>query len=130
MKKGSPENLFLYIAIVLIVVWATVSWYAWSDVGSRRIKLYPVFQTVVLPVLIMSWPAHEVALSISGVGFGANVRSAATVWTLAIFMLQAVLTWAPLLIAVIVRKKLICWLFAQFALLLLLFSTFWFFGNG
>ena len=130
MKKASSRYLRLAIVIVLIAVWAAVSWYAWSDVGSRRIKRCPAVQRAALPVLIMSWPAHEVCLGISGVGFGANARSAATVWTFVVFLIQAVLTWSLLLIAVIVRKRFIFWLCAQLALLLLLFVTFWCFGNG
>lgn len=130
MKKASPGYLRLAIVIVLIVVWASVSWYAWSDVGSKRMKRYPAVQRATLPVLIMSWPAHEVCLGISGIGFGANARSAATVRTFVIFLIQAVLTWSLLLIAVIGRKRFIFWLSAQLALLLLLFATFWYFGNG
>jgi len=122
--------LGLAIAIILIVVWAAVSWYGWSDAGSSRIKGYPAIQRAALPVLIMSWPAHEACLGISGVGFGANARSAATAWTFAVFLIQAVLTWSLLLIAVILRKRFVFWLCAQLALLLLLFATFWRFGNG
>ncbi len=129
MNKTSSRYLRLAV-VVLIVVWAAVSWYAWSDAGSSRMKGYPAIQRAALPVLIMSWPAHEVCLGISGVGFGANARSAATVWTFAVFLIQAVLTWSLLLIALIVRKRLAFWLCAQLALLLLLFATFWPFGNG
>jgi len=122
--------LSLAIVIVLIVVWAAVSWYAWSDAGSSRMKGYPAAQIAALPVLIMSWPAHEVCLGISGVGFGANARSAATTWTFVLFLIQAVLTWGLLLIALLVRKRFLFYLCAQLALLLLLFATFWRFGNG
>lgn len=125
-----PRYLSLALVIVLIVVWAAVSWYAWSDVGSSRMKDCPAVQIAALPVVIMSWPAHEVCLGISGVGPGANARSKATVGTFVIFLIQAVLTWSLLLIAVIVRKKFIFWLCAQLALLLLLFTAFWSFGNG
>jgi len=130
MKKASSRYLSLAIVIVLIVVWAAVSWYTWSDVGASRIEGYPAIQRAASPVLIMSWPAHEVCLGISGVGFGANARSAATAWTFAAFLIQAVLTWSLLLIAIIVRKRVAIWLCAQLALLLLLFATFWRFGNG
>ena len=130
MKKVSSRYLLLVIVIVLIAVWDIVSWYSWSDVGSRRIKRYPAIQIAALPVLILSWPAHEVCLGISGIGFGANARSAATVWTFVVFLIQAVLTWSLLLVAVIVWKRFIYWLFAQLALLLLLFATFWYWGNG
>ena len=122
--------LSLALVIALIVVWAAVSWYAWSDVGSGRMKSLPAFQIAVLPVLIMSWPAHEVCLGISGVGFGANAGSKATAGTFAVFLIQAALTWCPLLIDVIARKKFIFWLCAQLAVLLLLFASFWRFGNG
>jgi hypothetical protein len=125
-----PRYLSLAVIIILIVVWAAVSWYAWSDVGSSRMKSCRAVQIAALPVLIISWPAHEVCLGISGVGFGANAGSKATVWTFAVFLIQAVLTWSLLLVAVINRKKLIFWLCAQLALLLLLFATFWCFGNG
>jgi hypothetical protein len=125
-----PRYLSLALVIVLIVVWAAVSWYAWSDVGSRRMKSCPAVQTATFPVLIMSWPAHEVCLGISGVGFGANALSKATVGTFAAFLIQAVLTWSLLLVAVIIRKNFIFWLCAQLALLLLLFAAFWCFGNG
>jgi hypothetical protein len=125
-----PRYLRLAVVIVLIVVWAAVSWYAWSDVGSSRMKSCPAVQIAALPVLIMSWPAHEVCLGVSGVGFGANARSKATIETFAIFLIQAVLTWSLLLIAAIVRKRFIFWLCAQLALLLLLFAAFWCFGNG
>ena len=130
MKKASPRSLRLAIVIVLIVVWAAVSWYAWSDVGSSRIERYPAVQIAASPVLIMSWPAHEACLGISGVGFGANARSAATAWTFAVFLIQAALTWSLLLIALAARKRFVFWLCAQLALLLLLFATFWPFGNG
>lgn len=122
--------LRLAIVIVLIVVWAAVSWYAWSDAGSSWMKGYPAVQIAALPVAIMSWPAHEVCLGISGVGFGANARSAATAGTFAVFLIQAVVTWSLLLIALVVRKRLAFWLCAQLALLLLLLVTFWRFGNG
>lgn len=118
------------VVIVLIVVWAAVSWYGWSDVGASRMKRYPAVRWGALPVVIMSWPAHEVCLGISGAGFGANARSAATGWTFAIFLIQAALTWSLLLIALLARKRLVFWLGAQSALLLLLFATFWRFGNG
>ena len=130
MKKASSRYLRLAIVIVLIVVWAAVSWYAWSDVGSSRMKRCPAVQRAALPAVIMSWPAHEVCLSISGVGSGANIGSKATVGTFVVFLIQAVLTWSLLLIAVIIRKKSIFWLCAQLALLLMLFATFWCFGNG
>ena len=130
MKKASSGYLSLLLVIILIVVWAAVSWYAWSDVGSNRMKSCPAIQIAALPVLIMSWPAHEICLGISGVGSGANVRSKATVGTFAVFLIQAILTWSLLLIAAIVRKKSIFWLCAQLALLLLLFASFWCFGNG
>ena len=78
----------------------------------------------------MSWPAHEACLGISGVGFGANAHSAATAWTFAVFLIQAVLTWSLLLIALAVRKRVAFYLCAQLALLLLLFATFWRFGYG
>ncbi|OHB84536.1 MAG: hypothetical protein A2Z38_07155 [Planctomycetes bacterium RBG_19FT_COMBO_48_8] len=93
-------------------------------------KSCPAVQIATLPVLVMSWPAHEVCLDISGVGFGANARSKATVGAFAIFLIQAVLTWSLLLIAIITRKKFIFWLCAQLALLMLLFAAFWSFGNG
>jgi hypothetical protein len=108
-----PRYLSLALVIVLIVVWAAVSWYAWSDVGSSKMKSCPAVQIAALPVLIMSWPAHEVCLGISGVGSGANACSKATVGTFAIFLIQAVLTWSSLFIAVVVRKKFIFWLCAQ-----------------
>lgn len=130
MKKASSIYLSLVSVIILIAVWAAVSWYAWSDIGSGRMKRYPAVQIAALPVLIMSWPAHEACLGISGVGFGANARSKATVGTFVVFLIQAVLTWGLLLNAIINRKKLIFWLCAQLALLLLLFAAFWSFGNG
>ena len=122
--------LSLALVIVLIVVWAVVSWYTWSDVGSSRMKDCPAVQIAALPVLVMSWPAHEACLGISGVGFGANARSKATLGAFVVFLIQAALTWCTLLIAVIFRKKFIFWLCAQLALLLLLFAAFWCFGNG
>jgi len=122
--------LSLVSVIILIAVWAAVSWYAWSDVGSSRMKSFRAVQIAALPVVIMSWPAHEICLGISGVGFGSNVRSTATIGTFVVFLIQAVLTWSLLLIAVIIRKKFIFWLCAQLALLLLLFAAFWYFGNG
>jgi len=125
-----PRYFSLALVIVLIVVWAATSWYTWSDAGSNRIKSYPAVQIAALPVLFMSWPAHEICLGISGVGSGANVRSKATAGTFVVFLIQAVLTWYPLLIAVVARKKSIFWLCAQLALLLLLFASFWCFGNG
>jgi hypothetical protein len=125
-----PRYLSLALVIALIAVWAASSWYTWSDVGSSRMKSCPAFQIAVLPVLIMSWPAHEICLGISGVGSGANAGSKATAGTFAVFLMQAVLTWILLLTAAINRKKLTFCLCAQLALLLLLFATFWFFGNG
>jgi len=125
-----PWYLSLALVIVLIVVWAAASWYAWSDVGLSRIKSCPAVQIAALPVLIMSWPAHEVCLGISGVGSGANAGSNTTVGTFAVFLIQAALTWSLLLNAIINRKKFIFWLCAQLAVLLLLFTTFWRFGNG
>jgi hypothetical protein len=130
MKKASSGYLSLLLVIVLIVVWAAVSWYAWSDVGSNRMKSCPAVQIAALPVLIMSWPAHEICLGISGVGSGANARSKATVRTFVVFLIQAILTWSLLLIAAINRTKFIFWLCAQLAVLLLLFVSFWCFGNG
>jgi hypothetical protein len=124
------RHLRLALVIVLIVVWAAASWYAWSDVGSSRMKNCQAVKIAILPVLLMSWPAHEICLGISGVGFGANAGSKATAGTFAVFLIQAVLTWWLLLIAVITRKKFIFWLCAQLALLLLLFASFWRFGNG
>jgi hypothetical protein len=124
------RNLSLAAVVVLIAAWAAVSWYGWSDAESSRMKDNPAIQRAALPVLIMSWPAHEVCLGISGAGFGANARSAATAWTFAVFLIQAVLTWGLLLIAMLVRKRFVFWLCAQLALLLLLFATFWRFGNG
>ncbi len=125
-----PRYLSLALVIVLITIWAVVSWYAWSDVGSSRMKSCRAGQMAALPVLIMSWPAHEVCLALSGVSFGANACSKATVGTFVLFLTQAVLTWSLLLIAVITRKKFIFWFCAQLALLLLLFAAFWYFGNG
>jgi hypothetical protein len=93
-------------------------------------KSLPALQIAALPVLIMSWPAHEICLGISGVGSGTNADSKATVGTSAVFLIQAALTWCMLLIAVTARKKFIFWLCAQLALLLLLFASFWRFGNG
>jgi hypothetical protein len=125
-----PRYLSLALVIVLIVVWAVVSWYAWSDVGSGRMKRCPAVKIAALPVVMMSWPAHEVCLGVSGTGSGANAGSKATVGTFAIFLIQAVLTWSLLFAAVIIRKKFIFWLCAQLTLLLLLFAAFWCFGNG
>ena len=130
MKKASSQYLSLALVIVLIFVWAVASWYAWSDVGSSRLKSCRAVQRATLPVVIMSWPAHDICLGISGVGFGANALSNATVGTFVVFLIQAVLTWSLLLVAVIIRKKFIFWLCAQLALLLLLFAAFWPFGNG
>ena len=130
MKKALSRYFRLAMVIVLIAVWAAVPWYAWSDIGSSRMKNCPAIQIAALPVLIMSWPAHEVCLGTSGVGSGANAGSKATVGTFLVFLIQAVLTWSLLLIAVINRKKFIFWLCAQLALLLLLFAAFWSFGNG
>jgi hypothetical protein len=124
------KYLSFVLVIVLIVVWAAFSWYAWSDVGSDGLKSCPALKVAALPVLIMSWPAHEVCLFISGTGFGANANSKATAGTFVVFLIQAVLTWSPLLAAVITRKKFIFWFCTQTALLLLLFATFWCFGNG
>ena len=125
-----PRYLSLALVVVLIVVWAAVSWYAWSGVGSSRMKSCPAVKIAALPALIMSWPAHEACLVISGVGSGANALSKATAGTFVAFLIQAVLTWSLLLAAVIIRKKYIFWLCAQLALLLLLFAAFWSFGNG
>jgi len=125
-----PRYLSLALIIILIAVWAVVSWYAWSDVGSSRMKRCRAVKTAALPVLIISWPAHEVCLVISGVSFGTNAGSKATAGTFAVFLIQAVLTWSLLLIAVAARKKFILWFCAQLSLLLLLFASFWCFGNG
>lgn len=125
-----PRNLSLVIVVVLIVIWAVVSWYGWSDAEAGGIRGNRAIQGAASPVLIMSWPAHEACLGISGVGFGANARSAATAWTFAIFLAQAALTWSLLLIAILARRRLTFFLFAQAALLMLLFATFWRFGNG
>ncbi len=116
--------------VVLIVLWAAASWYAWSDAGSRRLKSYPAVGIAAVSILFLSWPAHEVCLGISGAGFGANARSAATLGTFVIFLVQAILTWSLLLAMVIVRKYFLPLLFAQAGLLLLIFITFWRFGNG
>jgi hypothetical protein len=123
-------HLSLALVVVLIVVWAAFSWYVWTDVGSDRLKICPAVKIAALPVLILSWPAHEICLGISGVGSGANAGSKATIGTFAVFLIQAVLTWSPLLAAVITRKKLIFWFCAQLSLLLLLFASFWRFGNA
>ena len=130
MKSSSSRYSGLAIVVVLIVVWAAVSWYGWSDAESGGMKGYPSIQRAASPILILSWPAHEVCLGVSGAGFGANARSATTAWTFAVFLIQAVLTWSLLLIAIIVRKRFVFYLCAQAAILLLLFATFWRFGNG
>lgn len=130
MKKASSRYLLSGIVIVLIGVWAAVSWYVWSDVGSQWIKRYPAAQAAALPFFIMSWPAYEVCLEISGVGFGANARTAAAPWTFIVFLIQAILMWSLLIAAVFIRKYSIPLLIGQIALLLLLFITFWCFGNG
>jgi hypothetical protein len=129
-KKLSGFLFPVFAVAILIVVWAGVSWFAWSQAGADWFKSHRAFQTAALPVLIMSWPAHEICLEISGAGFGANMRPAATFETFGIFLIQAMLTWDMLMMAAMVRKYYKPLLFAQLGVLIVLFVTFWYFGNG
>jgi hypothetical protein len=126
----SRRYLLLSIIVVLIVGWAFLSWYVWSGIASASIKSNIIYKIMVFPIGTMSWPAHEICLVISGAGTGANAPSPANFCSFAVFLVQASLTWSLLLIPVIMRKMIVPWLFAQSCVLLLIFFTFWCFGNG
>jgi hypothetical protein len=126
----SRRYFLLSVVIVIIAFWAFLSWYIWSGVASADIKGILVYKIVSLPVGLMSWPAHEICLIISGVDYGANASSPASFWYFMVFLVQAVLTWSLLLVPVVMQKKIYPWIFFQSGLLLLLFLTFWLFGNG
>ena len=131
MAESSSRHRWAWVMVIVCVVigWGVASWLGWSEIGIR-LKAVPGLPILLLPVLFLSWPAHEVALVVAGLGAGANARCPATAWTLTAFLLQAVVTWLPLAIFCLARFKLRFLLVVQCAVLLILFVFFWFFGNG
>ena len=83
-----------------------------------------------LPVIILSWPAHEICLVFSGLGFGYNAKCPANAWSFTVFLAQALVTWVFVLVPIVQQKKVWTWLAAQLMLLLILFCTFWYYGRG
>lgn len=126
----SRRYFLLSIVIVVISFWTFMSWYIWSGLVPGNVKGNIIYKIAALPVGTTSWPAHEICLVISGAGYGANAPSPPAFWSFIVFLVQASLTWSLLLIPAIMQKKVFPWIFLQSGLLLLLFLTFWCFGNG
>ena len=107
----------------LVLLWAVGSWALWSDIAFKP-------GVLAIPVGILSWPAHEVCLAISGQGIGANANCPATTWSFLAFRVQAAVTWVLLVPCLLVPRKKWVWAISQGAVLVLLFAGFWHWGNG
>ena len=113
----------------LLVLWGLASWVVWSDLG-LKLRAVPLMNIFLLPVGLLSWPAKEVCLEVVGLGFGYNARVPATFWTLMIFFIQAVVIWLPMTIPCVRRFRMRPWLVVQGLVFLVVFVSFWPYGNG
>lgn len=113
-----------------VVLWHLVSWIGWSDLSAALKSSNFALRCLALPVIILSWPAHQICLALSGLGFGYNAKCPANAWSFIVFLLQALVTWVFVLVPIFQQKKVWPWLAAQLVLLLILFCTFWYYGQG
>ena len=119
----------LLIVVGFALLWGVLSWVGWSELF-LRVKTIPGLPIVLLPVLLLSWPAHEIGLVIAGSGAGANALCPATAPMLALFIFQAAAIWLPLSLLCLKKPQVVYAVVIQCAVLALLFAFFWEFGNG
>jgi len=106
-----------------VVLWAVGSWALWSEIPFKPGLLGA-------PIGILSWPGHQVCLTISGQGMGANANCPATAWSFVVFLIQAAVTWASLVPCAVAPRHKWFWAVSQGVVLVLLFAGFWHWGNG
>ena len=82
------------------------------------------------PFGILTWPAHEAAMSMEGKGLGADALCRLSLGSLAVFVLWSAILWAPLLLRLRKTIPLQLSMAAQVLLLVLTFALFWKYGNG
>jgi len=129
--KRTHRKLYMTGLACLFIAWGLLSWLAWSDAAISTIKSAPAgVRVVLLPILVLSWPAHELCLQLSGLGFGYNARCPANVGSFLVFFVQAFLSWILLFIPIWKQTKILPWMSLQLALLLVLLCGFWYWGNG
>ena len=128
MNKNRRWLLILFSCWV--VLWHLASWAEWSDLSAGPKSGNFALRCLTMPVAILSWPAHEICLALSGFGFGYNRKCPANAWSFTVFLAQALVTWVFILIPIVRQKQVWPWLAAQLMLLLILFYTFWYYGQG
>lgn len=128
-SEGKFRGRYAIALGCVVVLWTLGSWTVWSELGVK-LKGVPLAKLVFLPVGILSWPAHEICLELSGQGYGAQNKVPATLFTLLIFAVQAAIVWLPMAVPCLRRRTISTWLIFQAVVFLALFSSFWHYGNG
>lgn len=113
----------------LVVLWGLASWVVWSKLGVK-LRAVPLVLYLLTPAALLSWPAKELCLEIMGLGFGYNAKVPAAFWTLMIFFVQAAVIWLPMTVPCVRRFRVWPWLLVQGLVFLVLFVSFWRYGNG
>jgi len=108
----------------VIALWGVASWVSCSDLGLKLEAVPPVAILLAL-VAPLSWPAHEICLAIMGQGVDDNARVPTAFWTLAVFFIQAVVIWLPLIVPCVRKSRVKPWWIVQASVFLVLFLCLW-----
>jgi len=115
------------IAVGGFIIWAVGGALLWSPI----IEKVPKFITPVLtPLVVTTWPAHEVASMLSGKGLGASTALPFNIPLVAGCVVWAAILWAPLLALRVRKVPLWLGLTGQVAFFVTVAALFNRFGNG
>ena len=116
--------------VLFIIIWTLTSWTIYTELGVQ-LKESTAFKIATLPVFLLSWPAGQISLEITGYGFGHNMGTIpAAPWSFLLFFVQTSIIWFPLATLCLQRIKIWPCLFAQTGIIFMLLCFFWQFGNG
>ena len=132
-KKLAPGGKTVLIPYVILVgIWALGGFLLWTGSFKPVINTLgaPLRLLIIGPFGFLTWPAHEMALVLSGHGFGANANAPVNVQSFSMSLIWSSILWAPLIS--MHWRRIPIWLavFFEIVVCAITFGLFWKFGNG
>jgi hypothetical protein len=131
-KRTTERTTVLKAYLILVGIWALGGFLLWT--GSIKPVVNALGSTwrllIIGPFGFLTWPAHEMALVLSGHGPGTNANAPVNVQSFILSLIWSGILWAPLISLQWRRIPIWFVFFFQFAVCAITFGLFWKFGNG
>lgn len=131
-KMTTERKTALKAYLILVGIWTLGGFLVWT--GSIKPLVNTLGSTLRLLIIgpfgFLTWPAHEMALFLSGHGLGANASAPVNIQSFIMSLIWSGILWAPLI--GLRWRRIPIWLaiFSQIVVCLITFGLFWKFGNG